>query len=80
MTGYPALASIMHCSILRRNTNGEPGGIGMHVCGVECVCERETLGVCDRLEKEDKWSVATGANDFIHQTALWVFRRRERGG
>lgn len=49
----------------------------MHVCGVECVCVCmwEPVSVCDGLEKEDKWSVTTEANDFIHQTALWILKK-----
>lgn len=34
-------------------------------------CRSVRASVCahDGLEKEDKWSVATEASDFIHQTA-----------
>lgn len=39
----------------------------MRVCAPIGVCV--LLCVHDGLEKEDKWSVATEASDFIHQTA-----------
>lgn len=39
----------------------------MRVCASIGVCV--LLCVYDGLEKEDKWSVATEASDFIHQTA-----------
>lgn len=44
-------------------------GFTVHVCGVVCAYRC----VCDGLEKEDKWSVATEGNDFIQQTALRIF-------